>query len=224
MTRWQHPQRLRQRRAREALLSRRERAPIRPASCALVPRPGPRLCRVRDARAACSCLRSSPGPTIRSSRGRSASTASRSPATAACSRTAARVPPCRRPRRRARASLRANHGLIKAVVVEHGTLPADDSDLELKPAPRASARIDLDALLAGRRGRSRPATASLQPSGWAMPWRAATFTPRSIIPYASARIYDRYYHSWIGTAAETSAQCRAGRCQLRIDSDRILGL
>ena len=40
--------------------------------------------------------------------------------------------------------------LVDQVVVEHGTLPADELYFELKPASSNLGEIDLDALLAGR--------------------------------------------------------------------------
>ena len=40
--------------------------------------------------------------------------------------------------------------IVDQVVVEHGTLPADDLYFELKPASSNLGEIDLDALLAGR--------------------------------------------------------------------------
>jgi hypothetical protein len=40
--------------------------------------------------------------------------------------------------------------VVDQVVVEHGTLPADDLYFELKPASSNLGEIDLDALLAGR--------------------------------------------------------------------------
>ena len=40
--------------------------------------------------------------------------------------------------------------MVDQVVVEHGTLPADDLYFELKPASSNLGEIDLDALLAGR--------------------------------------------------------------------------
>jgi hypothetical protein len=43
--------------------------------------------------------------------------------------------------------------LVDQVVVEHGTLPADDLYFELKPASSNLGEIDLEALLAGRRQR-----------------------------------------------------------------------
>jgi hypothetical protein len=40
--------------------------------------------------------------------------------------------------------------VVDQVVVEHGTLPADELYLELKPASSNRGEVDLDALLAGR--------------------------------------------------------------------------
>jgi hypothetical protein len=40
--------------------------------------------------------------------------------------------------------------VVDQVVVEHGTLPADDLYFELKPASSNLGEIDHDALLAGR--------------------------------------------------------------------------
>ena len=71
---------------------------------------------------------------------------------------------------------RADH-----VVVEHGTVPADELYHELKAGSRNHGEIDLDALLTGRPQavlarlgeRLRSCSAS------ATPWPAATSTPRS---------------------------------------------
>ena len=79
--------------------------------------------------------------------------------------------------------------VVDQVVVEHGTLPADDLYFELKPASSNLGEIDLDALLAGRpQSKVNNPDGASSCSGWAMPSPAATSMPRSTIPAPVQRL------------------------------------